>query len=251
MLTSDVSMKMSPKKAMGIILEAIQEVIPYELAVIMSLEPDRQLQVRYCSGILCDEKLHRRIIKIDDREDLIKALSSGKVLLVKETQDPQHLDTYAGIINLPPGHSCMINPLKAEGEIIGLMTLDHRQCNVFTRERVKFAEILSRLLAIALAQSLQNEKLISDNKVLMFERNTLLADMAKVSDSLVGSSEPWRRVLEKIRLVAPTEASVMILGETGTGKEQVAKAIHALSSRADRPFITLNCSVIQANLAES
>lgn len=58
-------------------------------------------------------------------------------------------------------------------------------------------------------------------------------------------------MLEKIRLVAPTDSHVMILGETGTGKEQVAKALHALSGRADKPFITLNCSALNHNLAES
>jgi transcriptional regulator with GAF, ATPase, and Fis domain len=61
----------------------------------------------------------------------------------------------------------------------------------------------------------------------------------------------WQNVIEKIKLVAPTDSHVMILGETGTGKEQVAKSVHALSNRSSKPFITLNCSALNTGLAES
>jgi transcriptional regulator with GAF, ATPase, and Fis domain len=75
--------------------------------------------------------------------------------------------------------------------------------------------------------------------------------MSLLGGGLVGNSMPWKQVLEKIRLGAPTASPVLVYGETGTGKEQIAKAIHALSGRADKPFIALNCSAISSSLAES
>ncbi len=68
---------------------------------------------------------------------------------------------------------------------------------------------------------------------------------------IVGSSPSLHRLLEQIEVVAPTNATVLILGETGTGKELVARAIHRLSPRRDRPFITLNCAAIPTGLLES
>lgn len=68
---------------------------------------------------------------------------------------------------------------------------------------------------------------------------------------IVGTSPPLRRVQEQIEVVAPTDATVLVLGETGTGKELVARAIHRMSPRNKMPFVTLNCAAIPTGLLES
>jgi formate hydrogenlyase transcriptional activator len=70
-------------------------------------------------------------------------------------------------------------------------------------------------------------------------------------EGMVGSSEPLRRVLGQVLKVAPTDATVLILGETGTGKELVARAIHNRSGRSSRPFVRLNCGAIEPSLLTS
>jgi formate hydrogenlyase transcriptional activator len=70
-------------------------------------------------------------------------------------------------------------------------------------------------------------------------------------EGIVGRSAPLQRALRELEVVAPTDSGVLILGETGTGKELIAKAIHNLSARRDRPFIKLNCAAIPSGLLES
>src|ERR1700738_1464565 len=67
-------------------------------------------------------------------------------------------------------------------------------------------------------------------------------------EGIIGSSEPLRRVLSQVVKVAPTDATVLILGETGTGKELVARAVHNRSKRASRPFVRVNCGAIEPSL---
>jgi PAS domain S-box-containing protein len=70
-------------------------------------------------------------------------------------------------------------------------------------------------------------------------------------EEIIGSSPSFVRVLRDVRRVAPTNATALILGETGTGKELIARAIHSASSRADKPFVKINCAVLPAGLIES
>jgi len=70
-------------------------------------------------------------------------------------------------------------------------------------------------------------------------------------DEIVGRSTVMNRVLQQVEIVAPTDATVLILGETGTGKELIARAVHRMSSRRNSPFITLNCAAIPTGLLES
>ena len=70
-------------------------------------------------------------------------------------------------------------------------------------------------------------------------------------EKIVGKSDTLQYVLFRVNQVAPTDATVLILGETGTGKGLVAHAIHELSARKDRPMITVNCAALPANLIES
>ncbi|HET9788627.1 MAG TPA: sigma 54-interacting transcriptional regulator, partial [Pyrinomonadaceae bacterium] len=84
------------------------------------------------------------------------------------------------------------------------------------------------------------------------EENIYLKEELEQSfEEIVGQSKALREVLFKIQQVAPTDATVLITGETGTGKELVARAIHSASARADRPLIKVNCAALSSNLIES
>ncbi|MEW6061012.1 MAG: sigma 54-interacting transcriptional regulator, partial [Bacteroidota bacterium] len=242
---------LSPQKTMELVLDAINEIIPYELAVILSKETEKNLRVRYSRGPLATEKINNFELNLETHPEIVDVLKTGKVKVVEETNDPHHHDTYDEIIDLPLGHSCLLAPLHIDGETLGLMTLDHRRCDMFTPQRVAIAHSLAKIIALALAQSNANDSLVHEKETLIFERTSLIGNFSAISEGLIGNSPAWLQVIERIKLVAPTDSHVMILGETGTGKEQVAKAIHALSKRNKKAFITLNCSALNYHLAES
>ncbi len=84
--------------------------------------------------------------------------------------------------------------------------------------------------------------------------NTYLQEEIRLEhnfDNIISSSESFKKVLRSVEQVAATEATVLILGETGTGKELIARAVHTISSRADRPLVKVNCAALPANLIES
>jgi DNA-binding NtrC family response regulator len=104
----------------------------------------------------------------------------------------------------------------------------------------------SNLLGISLARALQHAKLRAEVQRL----KTVLHDRAK-GRPLIGNSPAMKRLVELIGRIAGSDASVLIQGETGTGKELVARAVHGASARRDGPFIAINCAAMPASLLES
>jgi PAS domain S-box-containing protein len=107
--------------------------------------------------------------------------------------------------------------------------------------RTMFVDITERVL-----MEREQKRLQSQNRYLQEEIKSV-----HNFEEIIGASPGLLRVLENVRRVAPTDATVLINGETGTGKELVARAIHSASRRADRPFIKLNCAALPAGLVES
>jgi len=235
---------------LALVLESIRKLIDYELAVILRYDGAQQtLSVAKAAGPLADSTLAGYTISLKNRKDLAAILQGKKPHLFSEAEE--HIDTYADIIHLPLNHSCLVSPLILSDDIVGLLTFDHRMCNRFSPQIIGFIEMISTLIAALLVQVDVSNELIERTERLLNARNRLLASGSDVFRNLIGSSPQWIRVLDAVRLVAATEAPVLVLGETGTGKEEVARAIHRLSSRVDRPFVPVNCSALSASLAES
>jgi formate hydrogenlyase transcriptional activator len=100
------------------------------------------------------------------------------------------------------------------------------------------------MLSAQMPDTIEDSSVIFQSGEMPFGRSTAF-------DGIVGESAILKAVLEEVRLVAPTDSTVLILGETGTGKELIARAIHANSKRATRPFIRVNCAAIPPSLIAS
>jgi formate hydrogenlyase transcriptional activator len=142
-------------------------------------------------------------------------------------------------------------PLLGRDGVVGVLMLSRRSDNAFEKDDVILLEQVARQVAIAVENALEYEKAVKDRDKETKQRLYLEEEIRAQSGAIVGESPALNAALQLVSVVAPTDSSVLILGETGTGKELIARAIHDLSSRRDRAFVKLNCAAIPLGLLES
>jgi formate hydrogenlyase transcriptional activator len=136
---------------------------------------------------------------------------------------------------------------------VGVLSLGAYRESAFSPDDLTFLVQIARQVAIAVENAVAFGE-ISDLKNKLAQEKLYLEDEIRTElkfEEIVGKSEALRRVLEQVETVAPTDSTVLIYGETGTGKELVARALHNLSSRQANAFVKLNCAAIPTGLLES
>src|SRR5215471_4795565 len=142
-------------------------------------------------------------------------------------------------------------PLIFRGELLGVFTV--YCCAPISEIEYRWLRALADHAAIAVANARAFEE-IGELREQLELHNAYLREEVKLHHGygeMVGQSEAFKQILRQIQLVAPTDASVLLLGETGTGKELIARAIHDGSSRRRRPLIKVNCASVPPELFES
>jgi transcriptional regulator with GAF, ATPase, and Fis domain len=143
--------------------------------------------------------------------------------------------------------------LMHSGKVIGAFILLSKEAGRYTEADIATLQSLSSLVAIALNNILAKEE-IEDLSRQLAQDNLYLNEEIKSNynfEEIIGESQPLQEVFKKVVQVAHVDSTVLILGETGTGKELIARAIHNLSSRKGRPLIKVNCAALPAQLIES
>src|SRR5215468_12278318 len=144
-------------------------------------------------------------------------------------------------------------PLQARGRGIGVLVFSRIKPDPFTPEQMIILVDVSRAIAVAVANALANEEIARLRDQLEAENVALRDQLSRITkfEEIVGDSPPLHRVLEAVEQVAATDATVLIAGETGTGKELIARAIHQRSHRAQGPLVKFNCAAIPETLLAS
>jgi formate hydrogenlyase transcriptional activator len=142
-------------------------------------------------------------------------------------------------------------PLVGRNSVVGVLMLSRRSDNAFEKDDVTLLEQVARQVAIAVENALEFEIAVKDRDKETKQRLYLEEEIRAQCGAIVGDSPALNAALQLVSVVAPTDSSVLILGETGTGKELVARAIHDLSVRRERAFVKLNCAAIPLGLLES
>lgn len=187
-----------------------------------------------------------------------KVLESGQALWVRDASSESMLAKSASIADLKI-RSCMCVPLwtsqASQRKIFGLIYVDSQQIQEsFSAHDLDLLSALAAQAAIAIenAQLVENIRRLEEEKRLKLEEeNRSLQEIIESKNELLGQSQPMEQVFSMIRRVAGSDVSVLLLGESGTGKSLVARTIHQLSLRKDHPFIVIDCGAIPETLLES
>jgi formate hydrogenlyase transcriptional activator len=191
------------------------------------------------------------------REGLEPSSADSKVAQVFRTGEPilagaQELAHYPLTRELGIKSACHL-PLTSRNRVLGVLTVGSLRENAFSQDDAAFLTQFARQVAIAVDNAVAYGQ-ISDLKDQLAQEKVYLEDEIRSElnfEEIVGKSEALRRVLTLVETVAPTDSTVLIYGETGTGKELIARAVHNLSSRGSNAFVKLNCAAIPTGLLES
>jgi transcriptional regulator with GAF, ATPase, and Fis domain len=240
---------------LGQAIDTLGRLVAFDLATVMELRDDT-LHVRIARGPLDGPKVRAHSLPLERFSGIRELLRTGRARAFDEV-DHSHGDgdAFDNVLDLPHGHSCMVVPLRVRDEALGIMTFDRSTCGRYPKEVVELAEVFGRLLAVAMSYG-QQSTMLSRLHAQAKEHSRILSERVGAPTSAAAQIEASRsatmlRIAKQARRVAATDTPVLILGETGTGKEVLANAVHGWSNRSDRPMISLNCAALPANLIES
>jgi formate hydrogenlyase transcriptional activator len=157
---------------------------------------------------------------------------------------------YASVVKEGLRTGCYL-PLVGRNGALGVLMLCRRSDNIFQKDDVILLEQVACQVAIAVENTLEYQKATKDRDKETKQRLYLEEEIRAELGEIVGESRTLKTALSLASVVAPTDSTVLIQGETGTGKELVARAIHKLSSRSEKAFVKLNCAAIPLGLLES
>jgi len=178
-------------------------------------------------------------------------MQSGEPLIL----DGEALGRYGAHLNLVKIglKSVCVLPMRNHGRVIGTLNLGGLREGAFSQEDIEFLTQAANQIAIGVENALNYQQVEAARERLTEERNYLNEEIRTDHDfeAIIGQSAALKRILKQAELVAPTVSTVLIQGETGTGKEVLARAIHEISPRRDRTFVSVNCAAIPLGLLES
>jgi formate hydrogenlyase transcriptional activator len=236
----------------------------------ISQDVRRVMQCDYAGLSLPDaENMQLRLYALDFpegkgffHEELVYSIEGSPSGTAFRTMKPLTLQSpFAGWLDSPIAQiavreglkSVCCLPLISRNRAIGALVLGRLRDDAFSQADITFLGQVANQLALAVENALAYSE-IRELKEQLSKEKLYLEDEIRTEMNfaqIIGNSASLRRVLKGVGTVAPTDSTVLIYGETGTGKELIARAIHDLSPRSSKPFVKLNCAAIPTGLLES
>jgi len=237
--------------------EYIRAVIPANGMTLHILDPDRN-DLTFVASVGLNH-INERVVPLPEKgrdkraSDLQVALSAdeGKVLILHPDKEPG-LPEVLGQLGVSPNISLLNLIMQLEGNRIGSLALYADGLNQYTAEHARLLQLLNGPFAIAMSKALEHQEVIRLKDMLADDNRYLFEELRSASgDEIIGSDFGLNAVMGMVQQVAPLSSPVLLLGETGTGKEVIANAIHYSSPRKDGPLIKVNCGAIPETLLDS
>lgn len=236
------------------IVSTLERVIPHDYSSLALLVPG--------GGLL---KIHA--LDFPGRQDLLKeeitiprdtspsgdAIASGKPVLARGNELDRYPSEVMNILRKEGLQTICCSPLITHGRTLGTLNLASRRLDAFTESDVELLQQVAAQVAIAVENVLAFRE-IDALKDKLAEEKLYLEEEIRTEfnfEEIVGDSPALKRALSQVELVASAGTAVLVLGDTGTGKELIARAIHNLSPRKQRTFVKINCAAIPGGLLES
>ncbi|MDR1936048.1 MAG: nif-specific transcriptional activator NifA [Candidatus Accumulibacter sp.] len=242
-----LSRSLDYRETIGEVLRILDEDAGLTRGLVSVVEPDGSLLVQLVHGA---ESGQFESVRYQPGEGIIGfVMEKDRAIILSRVGDDRRFVNKPGIHD--PDLPIIAVPIKAAGSLKGVVAAQPvTGDDPLLEERARFLEMIANLVGQSLRLSLQVEQ----EKRSMLEERDLLRRTVRHQhgfDSVVGRSAAMRRIFEQVRLVSKWNTTVLIRGETGTGKELIANAIHYNSPRARGPLVKLNCAALPENLLES
>jgi formate hydrogenlyase transcriptional activator len=234
--------------------EAIRRVVSFDRAAFLLYQPEsKTLKLQSLEG-LHESEFFRVGKEYDLQESRVSAwvLEHQEVARRGDLKREQQSEGERRLISEGIQSYCVV-PLVAMGKSIGTFAVWSEEENRYTDADAELLREVANQVALAIANMKSYEE-IAALKARLEKENVYLQEEIRTEhnfEEIVGDSPPLLALLRRVDQVAPTDSSVLIYGETGTGKELIARAIHDRSNRKNRPLVKVNCSAISAGLVES
>jgi anaerobic nitric oxide reductase transcription regulator len=234
------------------LLRAWRRVVPFDAAALLRLEDDALVPV--AADGLKPEALARRYVLRDAPRLQIICNSAEPVRFPADSPLP---DPFDGLVEGDPTalqhvHACLGCPLRVEGHLVGALTADALRSDAFAAVEPRFLTAIGALAGAAMRTTRLIEALEQSAARQGLIARDLMRDVElREGNQLIGTSPAMEKLRAEIDLVARSDFTVLITGETGVGKELVGRAMHAASARRDEPLIYVNCAAVPETLAES
>ena len=251
-IARDLTSSLAAEDRYARLLSAVRRAIPCDAACLLRLEGDALVPL--AGHGLSDEALAMRY-PVAEHPRLAAILDTSEP--VRFPEDSPLPDPFDGLLEEDPGgvlhvHACLGCRLTEAGEVVGALTADALDPRAFDGLDLRLLAILGALAGAAL----KTTSLIESLERLAHHRGRVARELQREvarssGGEILGTGPTIRHLRADVELVARSDLPVLVTGETGVGKELVARAVHEASSRRDEPLIQVNCAALPENLAES
>lgn len=228
----------------GMIIEATRG----QRGFLMTVGEEGELELRYGRNVEGGDPESLEISHNIARE----VARSGQAMLIEEAIDDERFQNFKSVLDLRL-RSIICAPIALEEEVLGVIYVDHNSiARHFTASDLAFLEAIAERIAVPFAHSrrLQEaERLLREARVQLQASQSALQTKYRY-ENIIGRSEPMVQTLKLLDRIVDSEHTVFVHGETGTGKELIARAIHFNGPRKDAPFIAENCAALADSVLE-